>query len=117
MSINSVNSNQNTVTQTNKNGAIVGASTLGAGAGLGAGYFGAMKVADEFIKQNGKIIDNPKLVDNYIDDLGDLVADFAQGKSIKEGTTEAHIFFNTKLRPRDTVAIEDFIKKNNWSKR
>ncbi len=84
---------------------------------MGAGYFGALKVADKFIKQNGKIIDNQKLVDNYINNLGDLVVDFAQGKSINQGTTEAFIFFNAKLRPKSTVVIEEFIKENGFDYR
>ena len=90
----------------------IGLTSLAGGAvGAGTGLFSSYNLWEKTMKNLQAGYGESSLDKKLVDTLGELVIKHLQGEKIT-GREGSH-FFDSKLRPPETVAMEEFIKNNN----
>lgn len=87
------------------------ASMAGGAAGVGTGLFSSYNLWEKTLKNLRASYGESGVDKKLVDTLGELVVRHLQGEKI--AGIEGQQFFDNILRPRATVAMEEFIKKNN----
>lgn len=87
------------------------ASMAGGAAGVGTGLFSSYNLWQKTLKNLFASYGESGVDKKLVDTLGELVVKHLQGEKI--AGIEGQQFFDNILRPRATVAMEEFIKKNN----
>lgn len=87
------------------------ASLAGGVAGVGTGLFSSYNLWEKTLKNLRASYGESGVDKKLVDTLGELVVKHLQGEKI--AGIEGQQFFDNILRPQATVAMEEFIKKNN----